>query len=143
MLASTRGTTSRFSRVSRMARTLAIPRTCAILPRGRHEYVSHIAASISTGTYSTTMERKRRMTDQFKMGEMSARLDVGDQRHLENTRNLEAIKLEQTQTNKKLQELVDAMTLVRGGFRTLMAVGVVSASIGAFISNVFHWWKGP
>jgi len=83
------------------------------------------------------------MTDQFKMGEMSARLDVGDQRHLENTRNLEAIKLEQTQTNKKLQELVDAMTLVRGGFRTLMAVGVVSASIGAFISNLFHWWKGP
>ncbi len=79
------------------------------------------------------MERKRRsMSDQFKMGEMSARLDVGDQRHKENRERLEAIE-------KTLKELVDAISMTKGGFRVLLAVGGVSASIGAAVASIFHW----
>ena len=79
------------------------------------------------------MERKRRsMSDQFEMGKMSARLDVGDQRHVENIKRLEAIET-------TLKELVSALAMTKGGFRVLLAVGGVSASVGAAIASLFHW----
>lgn len=72
------------------------------------------------------------MSDQFEMGKMSARLDVGDQRHLENQTRLKEIEA-------TLKQLVEAINMTKGGFRVLLAVGGVSASIGAAVASLFHW----
>jgi hypothetical protein len=73
------------------------------------------------------------MSDQdFEMGQISARLDVGDQRHEENKERLDAIE-------STLKELVEAVTLARGGIRMLFAVGTVAAMAGAFARAIMKW----
>ena len=73
------------------------------------------------------------MSDQYEMGKMSARLDAGDQRHLENQARLKEIEA-------TLKELVDAINMTKGGFRVLMSVGALAAAVGAAINQIFHWW---
>ncbi len=73
------------------------------------------------------------MSDQFQMGQMSARLDVGDQRHLENQTRLKEIET-------TLKQLVEAINMTKGGFRVLMSVGALAAGVGALINQLFHWW---
>jgi hypothetical protein len=76
------------------------------------------------------------MSDQdYEMGQMSARLDVNDERHEANIAHLEKI-------DKTLKELVDAIALARGGIRMLFAVGTVAAAIGAFTHNLLSWVVG-
>jgi hypothetical protein len=73
------------------------------------------------------------MSDQdFQIGQIMARLDVNDERHTANIQKLDKI-------DETLKELVESITLARGGIRMLFAVGSVGAAIGAFATSVIHW----
>jgi hypothetical protein len=65
---------------------------------------------------------------------MDARLDINDQRHLENSKRFDAIE-------GTLKELVATIAAAKGGVRILFAVGSVSAAVGAFFSSVFHYFS--
>lgn len=71
-------------------------------------------------------------------GQADARLDEGDRRHKANIVRFEAIEL-------KLDGILEMMTLVRGGFRLLLAVGATAGAIGAGISSIIRYltehWK--
>lgn len=68
------------------------------------------------------------------MGKMAARLDVGDQRHLENQERLKAIEA-------TLKQLVAAFDMTKGGFWVLASVGGASAAIGAAVSSLFQFFR--
>jgi hypothetical protein len=80
--------------------------------------------------------------DDYERGRASARLDVGDDRHRENLERFKALDVKQDETNAKIDQLVEAMTLVKGGYRMLLAVGSVGATIGAAVSSAFHLLAG-
>lgn len=71
-------------------------------------------------------------TEEYERGRTAERLDVNDERHEENKKRLDSIEA-------KLDGVVEALTLVRGGARLLYSVGVVAAGIGAAASSVYHW----
>ena len=68
----------------------------------------------------------------YQIGQIMARLDVNDERHTANIQKLDKI-------DETLKELVESITLARGGIRMLFAVGSVGAAIGAFATSVIHW----
>lgn len=71
----------------------------------------------------------------YERGRAAARLDMNDERHLENKGRLDTIEA-------KLDELNQTLTMVKGGARMLYAVGLVAAGIGAAVSQMFHWFEG-
>jgi hypothetical protein len=71
----------------------------------------------------------------YERGRADARLDVNDERHLENIKRFDAIEA-------TLKQLVESISLARGGVRMLFAVGSAGAGIGALVSSVVHWVGG-
>jgi hypothetical protein len=67
-------------------------------------------------------------------GRADARLDEGDTRHKANILRFEAIET-------KLDAVIDMMTLVKGGWRVLLAVGSISAIVGAFFNTIIRYFS--
>lgn len=74
----------------------------------------------------------------YERGRQDARLDVNDERHLQNSKRLDKIEA-------KLEELAEAISVAKGGLRLLIAVGSLSAGLGAFAHEILAWlgahWK--
>lgn len=74
----------------------------------------------------------------YERGQMDARLDINDKRHEENKERFDSIEA-------TLKDLVDTISVVKGGARMLFAVGSVSAAVGAVFSTILHYftehWK--
>ena len=67
-------------------------------------------------------------------GRADARLDEGDKRHNANILRFEAIET-------KLDSVIAMMTLVKGGWRVLFAVGTISAAIGACLNTLIRYFS--
>jgi hypothetical protein len=80
--------------------------------------------------------------DDYERGRTDARLTLGDERHQDNIKRFSAIEAEQKATNEKLDGLIEMMTLVKGGFRMLLAVGSFGAAVGAVVTGIFHYFAG-
>lgn len=74
-------------------------------------------------------------SDQFRLGQMEQRLNNNDERHRTNIEHLEKI-------DTTLKQLVEAITLVKGGVRTLYTIGAFGAVIGAGVTSAVHWFIG-
>jgi hypothetical protein len=73
------------------------------------------------------------MSDEdYERGRTDERLDISDQRHLENVRRFNAIE-------EKLNELMQAMAVAKGGLRLLLAVGTLSAALGSSAHALLAW----
>lgn len=74
----------------------------------------------------------------YERGQIDARLDINDARHLENSERFDRIE-------ETLKELVTAVTIAKGGLRVLFAVGSISAALGSVIHVIIKWvsehWK--
>jgi hypothetical protein len=83
--------------------------------------------------------------DDYERGRTEARLTLGDERHQANIDRFCALETELKATNQKLDGLIEMMTLVKGGFRMLLAVGSFGAAVGALVTGIFHYlsehWK--
>lgn len=76
--------------------------------------------------------------DDYERGQTDARLDMNDERHLENVKRFNAIE-------EQLKELVSAVAIAKGGLRLLFAVGSISAALGTVLHTFIKWvsehWK--
>lgn len=74
----------------------------------------------------------------YERGQIDARLDINDTRHLENVERFDRIE-------EQLKELVAAVAIAKGGLRILFAVGSISVSLGAGVHALIKWvsehWK--
>jgi len=71
----------------------------------------------------------------YERGQVDARLDIGEARHLENQQRF-------TRIETTLEDLVSTIAVVKGGLRILFAVGSVSAAIGATVAGIVHYFSG-
>lgn len=80
----------------------------------------------------------------YERGRADARLDGFDDRHRANVARFKAIEAEQKSINGKLDSIIEMMSMVKGGLRLLLAIGAISAAIGAVVTGIFqhlsdHW----
>jgi hypothetical protein len=74
------------------------------------------------------------MTDiERSIGRIEGRQDAAEQQRLDLVRSL-------AQLNAKVDVLVEQMATASGAWKTLMAVGALSGSIGAVIASFFSGW---
>ncbi|MDR5729699.1 MAG: hypothetical protein RB191_19965 [Terriglobia bacterium] len=78
----------------------------------------------------------------YERGQTDARLDISDERYQESLRRFSAIEAGQRATNIKLDEISQMFSLVKSGFRVLLAVGTFSAAVSAFVASIVHWLSG-
>jgi len=71
-------------------------------------------------------------TAEYERGQTDARLDISDERHLENLQRFKEIEA-------KLDEVVNALAIAKGGLRILLAVGSFSATIGILAHSILSW----
>lgn len=70
----------------------------------------------------------------YERGQIDARLDINDERHKQNIERFD--KLESS-----IKELVEAVSIAKGGLRLLFAVGTISAGMGALAQVIIEWFK--
>lgn len=73
--------------------------------------------------------------DDYERGRADARLDENDDRHEENIRRFNEIEA-------KLDEIVSAVAVAKGGIRILFAVGSISATLGILAHTILGWLWG-
>jgi hypothetical protein len=68
----------------------------------------------------------------YEQGQIDARLDFIDERHKENLARFDAIEA-------TLKDLVESVSVAKGGLRLLFAVGTISAGLGTVAHSIIKW----
>ena len=60
-------------------------------------------------------------------------------RQEEHDRRLKSIETKMDEQGVKLDKLVESMTLARGGYRALVSVGLIAATVSGAVTGIVHW----
>lgn len=70
--------------------------------------------------------------DGVKAGKLDARQD-------DHARRLDAIEKALSDQNVKIDKLLESMAVARGGYRALVSVGLISASVAGGVTELIRW----
>ena len=70
--------------------------------------------------------------DGYQAGQLGARQQEHDRR-------LASIEAKMDEQGRKIDKLVESMAIARGGYRALLGVGMISASVAAGATEIVRW----
>ncbi len=70
--------------------------------------------------------------DGYQAGQLGARQQEHDRR-------LASIEAKMDEQGRKIDSLLESMAVAKGGYRALVSVGIISASVAGGVTELLHW----